>query len=91
MLPGITDENQKNRTRDELPQSAAGKTIMTTEPKFVPKEAARIALGEDTAVQVRLVDCVGFMTEGAGSILPCCPFAAWERSRGCFWLCAVTI
>ena len=39
---------------------------MTTEPKFVPKEAARIALGEDTAVQVRLVDCVGFMTEGAG-------------------------
>ena len=66
VLPGITDENQKNRTRDELPQSAAGKTIMTTEPKFVPKEAARIALGEDTAVQVRLVDCVGFMTEGAG-------------------------
>ena len=50
VLPGITDENQKNRTRDELPQSAAGKTIMTTEPKFVPKEAARIALGEDTAV-----------------------------------------
>lgn len=50
---------------DELPQSAAGKTIMTTEPKFVPKEAARIDLGEDTAVKVRLVDCVGFMTEGA--------------------------
>ena len=69
VLPGITDENQKNRTRDELPQSAAGKTIMTTEPKFVPKEAARIALGEDTAVQVRLVDCVGFMTEGAGGHL----------------------
>ena len=65
VLPGITDEHQKNRTRDELPQSAAGKTIMTTEPKFVPKEAARIELGEDTAVKVRLVDCVGFMTEGA--------------------------
>ena len=65
VLPGITDEHQKNRTRDELPQSAAGKTIMTTEPKFVPKEAARIDLGEDTAVKVRLVDCVGFMTEGA--------------------------
>ena len=53
VLPGITDEHQKNRTRDELPQSAAGKTIMTTEPKFVPKEAARIDLGEDTAVKVR--------------------------------------
>ena len=65
VLPGITDEHQKNRTRDELPQSAAGKTIMTTEPKFVPKEAAKIDLGEDTQVRVRLVDCVGFMTEGA--------------------------
>ena len=65
VLPGITDEHQKNRTRDELPQSAAGKTIMTTEPKFVPKEAAKIDLGEDTQVRVRLVDCVGFMTDGA--------------------------
>lgn len=56
---------RKTAPGDELPQSAAGKTIMTTEPKFVPKEAARIELGEDTAVKVRLVDCVGFMTEGA--------------------------
>lgn len=46
VLPGITDENQKNRTRDELPQSAAGKTIMTTEPKFVPKEAAVLPWGK---------------------------------------------
>ena len=43
VLPGIADEHERTRTRDELPQSAAGKTIMTTEPKFIPKEAARRA------------------------------------------------
>lgn len=44
VLPNMEDEHAKNRTRDELPQSAAGKTIMTTEPKFIPKEAAQISL-----------------------------------------------
>ena len=53
------------RTRDELPQSSAGKTIMTTEPKFIPKEAAQIALSDGVDVKVRLIDCVGFMVEGA--------------------------
>lgn len=65
VLPNIEDEYGKVRTRDELPQSASGKTIMTTEPKFVPKEAAEIKLSEDTVVKIRLIDCVGYMVEGA--------------------------
>lgn len=65
VLPKIEDEHSKERTIDELPQSAQGKTIMTTEPKFVPKEAAQINLTEDVMVNVRLIDCVGFMVEGA--------------------------
>lgn len=65
VLPNMEDEHAKTRTRDELPQAAAGKTIMTTEPKFIPKEAAKITLGEDVEVKVRLIDCVGYMVEGA--------------------------
>lgn len=65
VLPHMEDEHGKKRTRDELPQSASGKTIMTTEPKFVPKEAAEIKLSEDTSVKIRLIDCVGYMVEGA--------------------------
>ena len=65
VLPNMTDEHAKTRTKDELPQSASGTTIMTTEPKFVPKEAAEISLAEDVNVKVRLIDCVGFMVEGA--------------------------
>lgn len=65
VLPHMEDEHGKARTRDELPQSASGKTIMTTEPKFVPKEAAEIKLSEDTEVKIRLIDCVGYMVEGA--------------------------
>ena len=65
VLPNMEDENDKTRTRDELPQSAAGKTIMTTEPKFIPKEAAAVRLGDEIEVKVRLIDCVGYMVEGA--------------------------
>lgn len=65
VLPDMEDEHAKERTRDELPQSAAGKTIMTTEPKFIPKEAAQIALSDGIDAKVRLIDCVGFMVEGA--------------------------
>ena len=64
-MPQITDEHQKAQTRDELPQSAAGKTIMTTEPKFIPKEAAKISLEDGIEARVRLIDCVGFMVNGA--------------------------
>ncbi len=66
VIPAMEDENSRNLSRDELPQSAAGKTIMTTEPKFIPKEAAGIELGDGIGVKVRLIDCVGFMVEGAG-------------------------
>lgn len=65
VLPEMEDEHRKNRTRDELPQSAAGKTIMTTEPKFIPKEAALIQLADGIQAKVRLIDCVGFMVDGA--------------------------
>lgn len=65
VLPDMEDEHSKNQARDELPQSAAGKTIMTTEPKFIPKEAARISLDDGIEAKVRLIDCVGFMVEGA--------------------------
>lgn len=65
VIPEITDENVKERTKDELPQSATGTTIMTTEPKFIPKEAAKIQVTPDTSVSVRLIDCVGYMTKGA--------------------------
>ena len=65
VLPEMEDSHARERTRDELPQSSAGKTIMTTEPKFIPKEAAQISLGEGIDVKTRLIDCVGFMVEGA--------------------------
>ena len=65
VLPGLPEGQAKNQARDELPQSAAGKTIMTTEPKFVPKEAAQIALDGGITAKIRLIDCVGFMAEGA--------------------------
>lgn len=65
VLPNMEDEHEKERTTDEMPQSAAGKTIMTTEPKFIPNEAAKIKLADDLQVEVRMIDCVGFMVEGA--------------------------
>jgi len=65
VLPNMEDEHAKVRARDELPQSAGGKTITTTEPKFIPNEAAKVALGDDIEVAVRLIDCVGYMVEGA--------------------------
>ena len=65
VLPNLTDEHTRARTQDELPQSASGTTIMTTEPKFVPKEAASVRLSDDVEVKVRLIDCVGYMVERA--------------------------
>ncbi len=65
VLPNMADEHARERTKDELPQSASGTTIMTTEPKFVPKEAAAVRLSDDVEVKIRLIDCVGFMVEGA--------------------------
>ena len=65
VLPYMKEDYAKKQAQDELPQSAGGRTITTTEPKFVPKEAAAITLGEEVDVKVRLVDCVGYMVEGA--------------------------
>lgn len=65
VLPNIVDENQKERTRDELPQSANGRTIMTTEPKFVPNEAIEIRTESDIKLKVRLIDCVGYLVDTA--------------------------
>jgi stage IV sporulation protein A len=65
VIPNITTEAERARAQDELPQSAAGKTIMTTEPKFVPNQAASIHVAEGLDVNIRLVDCVGYTVPGA--------------------------
>ena len=64
VVPNIEDEYERKRTLDEIPQSAGGKTIMTTEPKFVPSNAAKIKI-DDFNTDVRLVDCVGYVINGA--------------------------
>ncbi len=69
VLPNMTDSYDKQRTEDELPQSAQGKTIMTTEPKFVPGEGAELHLGDDITCNVRLIDCVGYLVSGAGGYM----------------------
>ena len=65
VLPALTDPAAKTRARDELPQSAAGRTIMTTEPKFIPETAVPLQLEGGGECRVRLIDCVGYMVEGA--------------------------
>lgn len=65
VLPNIENNYSRERAKDELPQSAAGKTIMTTEPKFVPGEAIEITLDENVNFKVRMIDCVGYLVEGA--------------------------
>ncbi|MDR3591669.1 MAG: stage IV sporulation protein A [Negativicutes bacterium] len=65
VLPNIVDPYDKVRAKDELPQSAAGRTIMTTEPKFIPNEAVEITVKDNVTVRVRVVDCVGYMVDGA--------------------------
>lgn len=65
VLPFMEDEHSRTRAQDELPQSSGGKTITTTEPKFIPKEAAEVALSDDIRVKVRMIDCVGYMVNGA--------------------------
>ena len=65
VIPNIQNTYKKERARDELPQSAAGKTIMTTEPKFVPNEAIEITIGDNLKLKTRLVDCVGYLVKNA--------------------------
>lgn len=61
VIPNIDSTHKKERAQDELPQSAAGRTIMTTEPKFIPEEAVKIELPEKASLNVRLIDCVGYI------------------------------
>ena len=64
VIPNMSDEEEKKRTIDELPQAAGGKTIMTTEPKFVPSTAAKINVDEFSA-NIRMIDCVGYVINSA--------------------------
>lgn len=65
LLPHIQNEACRARANDELPQSAAGRTIMTTEPKFIPEKAVNIELSGGGSFRARLIDCVGYMVDGA--------------------------
>ena len=65
VIPHITGEAERNRATDELPQSGSGRTVMTTEPKFVPEEAVSIMTDGGTALSLRMIDCVGYIVEGA--------------------------
>ena len=64
VVPYIEDEYEKKRTLDELPQAAAGKTIMTTEPKFIPATAAKIQV-DDFTTNIKMIDCVGYVINAA--------------------------
>ena len=65
VIPNIDNDFKKERAKDELPQSAGGRTIMTTEPKFVPNEAIEISLANNLKFKTRLVDCVGYLVENS--------------------------
>ena len=65
VLPNIEDSSRKERATDEMPQSSAGKTIMTTEPKFIPEDAVEISLGNQARMKVRMIDCVGYIVPSA--------------------------
>lgn len=65
VIPNIENVYRRERAKDELPQSATGRTIMTTEPKFVPNEAVEIVVDENVQLKVRLIDCVGYLVKGA--------------------------
>lgn len=65
VLPHISEEYQKERANDELPQSSSGRTIMTTEPKFIPEKGAKITVEDNAEFNVRLIDCVGYIVPSA--------------------------
>jgi stage IV sporulation protein A len=65
VIPNIENSYKKQRAKDELPQSASGKTIHTTEPKFVPNEAVEVKIGDGAKFKVRMVDCVGYIVKGS--------------------------
>ena len=79
VIPKMDNEYAKKRAVDELPQSGKGKTIMTTEPKFIPQDAVTISLDDGSAVKVRLVDCVGFTVL---SVISRRTASVWSKHHG---------
>ena len=69
VIPNINSEYKRERALDELPQSAGGKMIMTTEPKFIPNEAVQITLSDNTTFKIRLIDCVGYIVKSASGYI----------------------
>lgn len=69
VIPNITNTYKRERAMDELPQSAGGRTIMTTEPKFIPNEAAEITLDNNTSFKIRMIDCVGYIVDKANGYI----------------------
>ena len=65
VLPHMSEEYLKERANDELPQSSSGRTIMTTEPKFIPEKGAKITVDDSASFNVRLIDCVGYIVPSA--------------------------
>lgn len=65
VLPNIEGDFVRERAKDEMPQSGSGRTVMTTEPKFIPEEAVKIELDENASFRVKLIDCVGYIVPGA--------------------------
>lgn len=65
ILPNIENENDRIRTRDAMPQSANGRTVMTTEPKFIPDDGVKIRMNDNTELNVKVIDCVGYLVDGA--------------------------
>ena len=69
ILPNIATESMRERAKDEMPQSASGRTVMTTEPKFIPENAVSIPLDEGASCRVKLIDCVGYVVPGAMGLI----------------------
>ena len=69
VLPKMDNDYKRARAMDELPQSAGGRTIMTTEPKFIPNEAVEISIGDSATFKMRMIDCVGYIVDGANGYL----------------------
>ena len=65
VIPGIENAHIRARAQDELPQSGSGRTIMTTQPAFVPNDAVEVTLPSENRVRLRLIDSVGYLVEGA--------------------------
>ena len=65
VMPNISEEFEKERAKDELPQASAGRTIMTTEPKFIPEKGVKINIDNNASMNVRLIDCVGYIVPSA--------------------------